>query len=139
MPDLSDLKIAVKEFNKHFPRPDMSPLKLSGKYDIRVDYSEPFPHAERPGVYIIFNTDNEVLRIGKVSCKNTLGNRLSAYYKWGQGDSEGVGRHEGYGDAKLIRVIGFPNDRAFEAPALEEFLIGKLNPPYNTNGTNKLS
>ncbi len=134
MTNFQDLKLALDEFNHEYPRPNMSKLVLSEEYNILKDFCNPYPGAEFPGVYAIFDTSGELLRLGKASCNSTLGTRLSTYYRWHDVDYIGVSKHEGYENAIIIRTIKVPNERAFEAPALEEFLIGKLNPRFNTTG-----
>lgn len=139
MPNLQDLQAALEEFNTQYPRPNMDKLLLSDEYNILKDFRSHYPYAEYPGVYAIFNFSGELLRLGKSSCNSTLGARLSTYYKWDKVEYIGVPKHIGYEDVIIIRTIKFPKDRAFEAPALEEFLIGKLNPRFNTLGRKKHS
>jgi hypothetical protein len=136
MSDMSDLRIAIAEFNAEFPRPKMAPLELQGPYDVSKDFCNPYPNADMPGVYVILHNDGSILRIGKASCMSTITSRLSGYFKWGVSGTEGVHKHQGYEEARIIYTIGVPKDRAFEAPAIEEFLIGRLLPRYNRNGGN---
>ena len=132
--NIDDLQKSLDKFNTDYPRPNMPILTLSNEYDIRTDFDKPYPGADSPGVYAIFHINGELLRIGKSSCNSNISSRLSDYYKWGVKDSEGIHKHPGYQDAKIIRIISFPKNRAFEVPALEEFLIGDISLPYNTNG-----
>lgn len=133
---ISDLRQALDEFNAKFPRPNMGALELKGPYDIGTDFCNPYPNAYLPGIYVIFHRNGSILRIGKASCNSTITSRLSGYFKWGALDSEGTHKHPGYEEARILYTIGVPKDRAFEAPAVEEYLIGRLNPPYNKNGSN---
>jgi len=135
MANIEDLIKFIDEFNTLYPRPDMPKLILSENYDVRSHFYKPYPGANLPGVYIIFSSSGNILRIGKASCGSSLGKRLACYYKWGDSGQEGLHKYEGYEDAKLLRTISFPKKRAFEAPALEEYLINKLKPPYNKTGT----
>lgn len=139
MPGISELRLALEQFNLNFPRPNMGALELQGPYDISIDFCTAYPNAYLPGVYIIFHRNGSILRIGKASCNNTITSRLSCYFKWGTLDSEGLHKHPGYEEARIVYTIGIPKDRAFEAPAVEEYLIGQLNPPYNINGSNTIA
>ena len=37
-----------------------------------------------------------------------------------------------YADVRFILTIPLPNNRAFEAPSIESFLLFRLRPPLNT-------
>ncbi|MEK2126986.1 hypothetical protein WOB81_22005 [Vibrio parahaemolyticus] len=137
MANFKDSQAALDEFNREYPRPNMARLVWSEEYNIRKDFRNSYPGAECPGVYAIFDESGELLRLGKASCNSTLGARLSTYYRWHDVDYIGVNKHDGYENAIFIRTVKMPSERAFEAPALEEFLIGKLSPKYNTNGCAK--
>ncbi|WP_342609709.1 hypothetical protein [Vibrio tritonius] len=134
---LQDLENALEEFNTKYPRPNLEPLILSEKYNILEDFRRSYPGSQYPGVYAIFDSKGELLRIGKASCNSCLGARLSTYFEWHKTEYIGVNKHAGYEDAIIIRTIKLPTDRGFEAPALEEFLIGKLSPRFNTVGAQK--
>ncbi|MEZ8493868.1 hypothetical protein AB6C81_16645 [Vibrio splendidus] len=137
MANFQKLQLALDEFNREFPRPNMAMLALSEEYNILKDFRNSYPGASYPGVYAIFDVSGELLRLGKASCNSTIGARLSTYFRWHDVDYIGVNKHEGYENAKIIRTIKIPNERAFEAPALEEFLIRKLSPKFNTLGCTK--
>lgn len=64
MPTIKDLRVALTEFNSQFPRPNMDLLTLSSEYNILKNFSSPYPNAEFPGVYAIFDSSGELLRIG---------------------------------------------------------------------------
>jgi hypothetical protein len=78
------------------------------------------------GVYIIYADDGALLYIGKASTNNWIDKRA-----WSHEDPEhrirGVRR-------RWIYAIPLPEEQAFLAPALEEFLISRLNPPANRVG-----
>lgn len=134
MPKIEELKVVLDEFNSIYPRPNMDKLELSQSFDIRKDFETFYPGTGFPGVYIISKENGEILRIGKSSCNSSLDKRLSTYYKWSKTENIGVARYAGYSDAFIINTIIVPKNRAFEAPAIEEYLIGELNPPFNTVG-----
>lgn len=137
MANFQELQLALEEFNRDFPRPNMAELVLSEEYSILKDFRNSYPGASHPGVYALFDVSGELLRLGKASCNSTLGARLSAYFKWHDVDYIGVNKQEGFENAIIIRTIKVPIERAFEAPALEEFLIAKLSPKFNTLGCKK--
>lgn len=138
MATIRHLKKALEVFNVKYPRPEMEVLKVSRAYNIKKDYHKPYPNCDKPGVYIICHTDGTILRVGKASCSRTITVRLGEYFKWSKDGAEGIHKHAGYEDAKLIYTIGVPNDRAFEVPAIEEYLIRELELPYNRIGRKKL-
>lgn len=75
----------------------------------------------------------KILRIGKASCDRTLGSRLGDYFEYGK-NKEGVAKSNDYKGIKYLVTIGLAKRRAFEAPAIEEYLIGKFNPRLNKLG-----
>ena len=109
----------------------MPKLEISDLYDLDKDWTNSYPNASLPGIYVFFDEIGDLLYIGKVSRKNVLGKRLSAYF--GHDDKGGWKLHkphewEQYGCPKYICTIPLPVDRSFEAPSIEEYLISKLNP-----------
>jgi len=137
MASIDELRQVIDEFNRKYPRPFMAPIELNGPYNLRTEYCNPYPHGNLPGVYVICNSDRRILRIGKASCRSTITVRLGAYFKWGDGDCEGKPKHPGYEDATFVYTIGVDADRAFEVTAIEEYLIGRLDLPYNWIGRKK--
>ena len=134
MPDLFALVGTLRELNEKYPRPGLPPLEMSPPYDIQLDFSKSFPNAEKPGVYILLDENKNVLRIGKASCKRILGQRLNDYFGWAEGRKGGVARDERFKTVRYIVTIPVPLDRAFEAPAVEEYLIDQLEPELNDQG-----
>jgi len=118
------------EFNGSYPRPGLGPLTLSE----RLRFDEPteetkdeyWPHATLPGVYVIYDYKHRLLYIGKASLSSTLGIRIAKHHKdrtqWSK-----------YGRL-FVRTIPLPRTRAFEAPALEEFLLSRLDTISNSHG-----
>jgi hypothetical protein len=131
MQGLKELKAVLDEFNKNYPRPNMPELEISEVYDLDTDWTNSYPNASLPGIYVIFDEEGCLLYIGKASRKNVIGRRLSAYF--GHDDKGGWKLHKpdewkSYGKLKYIITIPLPVDRAFEAPAIEEYLITRLKP-----------
>jgi hypothetical protein len=119
---VDDLRSCLTELNEKYPRPGMAPLALSELCD-STDSALPWPHAGNPGVYALFDANRELLYIGKASCNRTLGQRLRAHF-----NKNGAAKSQAFASVGYIATIPVPTDRAFEAPAIEEFLIARLNP-----------
>ena len=120
---VEDLKKALDELNTSFARPGMDPLKVSEFCDLH-NPSESWPDAGKPGVYALFNGDKELRYLGKASCNTCLGYRIRAHF-----DKHGMPKADWAQGLQFLATICVPSDRAFEAPAVEEFLINRLNPP----------
>jgi hypothetical protein len=128
MAKLTELHTFIDQFNELFPRPNMPALQVSGICNV-TDPSIPWPDADKPGVYALLENDDEVVYVGKASCNRVLGYRLRDHF-----DRYGKPKQEYFAEVTSFVVIAFPPDRAFEAPAAEEYLIAKLNPPKNGTG-----
>jgi len=66
-----------------------------------------------------------------------FGWRLSQHFKWSEGRGKGVCQPQGTWKIRPMFLATLPVIESFEAPGLEEFLISKLNPPDNRNGTQR--
>ncbi len=134
---LKEIEASLNKFNQEYPRPNMESLIISDAYSIYNDFESPFPNSEYPGVYIIANQSGKILRVGKASCGNNLGKRLSTYYRWHKTQNRGVPKHKYYKGTDIIYTIMVPKNRAFEASAIEEYLLASIDPPppHNTVGT----
>ena len=127
MSTLTDIKAAIEDFNHRFPRPELT-LSVSDPYDLFTSFFSKYPNADQPGVYILLDEAGTVLRIGKASCGRTLGCRLSDYFKWGDKNTgRGIAKDKAFNAVRYIATIPIPVDRAFEAPAIGEFLLSKSN------------
>ncbi|WP_147383573.1 hypothetical protein [Nitrosomonas supralitoralis] len=83
----------------------------------------------------MLNEAGIVLRVGKASCGRTIGHRLGDYFRWGDKVlGKGVAKNDTFKDVRYIATIAVPKDRAFEAPAIEEFLLRRLESPLNSLG-----
>jgi hypothetical protein len=127
---LDDLASRIVELNTRFPRPAMTPLSISELCDVRS--ASAWPHSGNPGVYALFNERRELVYIGKASCNSGLGYRLGAHFF-----KTGMPKAPWLQDVRYVATIPVPLDRAFEAPAIEEFLIARLNPPLCGTGRTK--
>lgn len=119
---IEDVRSCLKELNEKYPRPGMEPLLLSDLCEV-TDSSLPWPNAGNPGVYALFDANHELLYIGKASCNRAIGHRLGVHFS-----KAGVAKSTAFENVRYEATIPVPTDRAFEAPAVEEFLIARLNP-----------
>ena len=130
MNKFEDVEVGLCTFDREFPR-GLS-LNLSDMVEV-TDESASWPHADSPGVYVMLDQDLNLLYIGKASCGANIGSRLGKYF-----DKTGRTRlgMEKFANVKFVSALHLPSDRAFEAPAIEEYLISQLNPPLNVVGKN---
>lgn len=146
-PYMTDLNEELEYYCTRLRGPDMPKLKMSGLYnlyptsdDTECEYRWPddWPFVESPGVYFVFDADMQVLYIGKASMNSCFGARLSTYFRSGADKECVVKNSESWkGDPHFVAVIPMEKKYRFEAPALEEYLITKLKPIDNKEGTGR--
>jgi len=76
----------------------------------------------------------EVLYIGKASMNHGLGYRLSSYCGYGENKICKL-KHPWVEQPRFVYTVAMPQESRFEAPALEEYLIGKIPTANNKAGT----
>lgn len=141
-----DASRAIAEYEQRFRRNDLESLEKSGLYDlfpsngaVEVPVAatwpdDPWPFASRAGVYLIFDEKLDLLYVGKASLSSSLGERLCNYFRIDR-DRGCCIRHDGWKKTpRYVATIAVPEDMRFEAPALEEFLITRLQPIANSIG-----
>lgn len=128
---MNNLIKALEALNSDFPRHNLY-LEISEPFDTNNpwDHSS-WPNNGLPGVYIFADEDKKVLYIGKASA--TITARLSAYWCKGE-NGETKSKDWKSENIRYVYTIGIPRNRAFEAPSIEEFLIGEVQPERNTVG-----
>jgi len=131
---IEDLRKELIAFNDEFPRPDHPTLVLSEPYDFKGDGQESWPNSALPGVYVITDEEEKLLYIGKASCTRNLGQRLGAHFT---GSPPETKCNEGWSGFRFLRTIAVEQERHFEAPAIEEFLIFKLKTEFNVAGSSR--
>jgi excinuclease UvrABC nuclease subunit len=137
MNTLDHLKEKIQLLSEKYNRHDLN-LEISDVYNIKKDFLKPYPNSGFPGVYVFLDEQQQILYVGKASYNNFIGPRLGAYFKRGNEEkSEGIINNDFYRDVRYLVTIPVHEDRAFEAPAIEEFLIKELNPPLNVIGKMK--
>ena len=124
----TDLEIEIKNFNDNHPRPHGN-IFLTELLDISKEKKASWPSNESPGVYIFMDSEKNITYIGKASFSNCIGGRLNSrfYTNWVPKKPESQG-------CVFITTIALPDKLAFEASAIEEYLLKKLNTRSNRVG-----
>ena len=86
------------------------------------------PRAAGPGVYVLYRADGKLGYIGKASLRASMGSRLYAHFEGREGTPGSLNHCTQY--VQFIEV-----SEAHLAPSLEEYLIVRLNPPWNCLGS----
>lgn len=113
-----DVVDSIRQFHAMFPRPGIEDLvgllsPLEGPLDAG-QRGQPWPIADAPGVYFVFDQERRLEYVGK------------------SGADMRVRRH-GAGRSGYIAFLALPRDRWFEAAAIESYLVRRLTPPKNRN------
>ena len=143
---LVDIIEVLNHYKAHFRRESLPPLKpISGLYalfpelesapEVTAKWPDAWPDGGFQGVYFVFGTQLRLLYIGKASMRHQIGARLSFWFKYARPDRSCKVVHTGWSEQpRFVATLAVPDGMAFEAPALEEFLIERLSPPDNVNG-----
>jgi len=134
------VQTAIDEYQTRYRNPQLPRLEVSGLYalrpvashDPRLAWPEEWPSSGRPGVYIIFGADHQILYIGRA---DVLGVRLGNYFApvAGRGSACRVKSSDwGGDDPAFVGTVAVTH--RFEASSFEEFLIEKLQPRTNSRG-----
>ena len=129
-------------YSKKYRHPGSPPFCISKKYDLfppknsdGKGWNDYWPYTSRQGVYLICDKNKQVLYCGKVSFTNTLGGRLSDHFQPGSdGKCYIIDPDRWSKKPRYVVTVAMPRGRAFEAPALEEYLITKYKFPDNKQG-----
>lgn len=128
----------IKLYETVFRNPNRPKFVISQKYDLyplsqglENSWPHSYPFAERAGVYVILDEDNNILYIGKSS--KYIRGRLSSYFKYGEHEECQL-KHDGWTTPpKYVITIPMEADSSFECASLEEFLIFTISPSDNYN------
>ncbi len=144
---LEKVQFALDDYQTRYRRSDVSPIKLSEPYslfpeetyppaDSEMCWPAPYPQCDRKGVYFIFGQTGRLLYIGKASLSSSLGTRLGRYFQYAEDRKRCMVRNgELWTEPpRFLATAAVPEDMPFEASALEEYLIAKLNPSDNVTG-----
>ena len=142
---LSEIKEALRVYHDRIWPEDVAPLEWSGLQalfpelelapEVTSRWPEASPSGSRPGVYFIFGSGLRLLYVGKASMKSNIGARLSSHFKYDGSPARGclvVGNWSE--QPRCIATVPLPDEMAYQAPALEEYLIAQLSPPVNVQG-----
>jgi hypothetical protein len=133
----------LTEYVSSYRRKGLKDLEISPPFDLFPDQPVPpgispksneyrsWPLGERAGVYMIYSVGFEILYIGKASMSQNIATRLSG---WFTGGEKCILKHRWPEPPRFLINIAVPDDMPFEAPAIEEYLIGLLKPKGNTCG-----
>ena len=126
----------VNEYQEKYRNPDLPKFEISDPYDLKADWDagKTWPLVGSQGVYAIFNAEKNLLYVGKASQTNTLGNRLSSYFIYAPDGKSCATPPNHIWSSEPRYVIAVAVAYAFEAPSLEEYLIGELQPDDNVRG-----
>ena len=129
-----DVKKALEEFKVKFPKPDLN-LKISEVYDIHEDFknNKYYPNSHLPGVYLLADEKKKTQYIGMGRTKEGVGKRLGDHWKKDD-NGNAVAKSPTSEGIRYLATITVPEDRAFEVPSIEAWLIRKVDPPRNTQG-----
>lgn len=115
---LEKLRLEISDWYSLFPTTKDNDLDKHQK-----QWPEIYPHAEKKGVYLIFNENKELIYIGKASMNNNIGKRLGSHFSYESDKVTCKINHSWSSSPKYIITIAVPDGMSFEAPALEEYLI----------------
>ncbi len=134
MANLQNLKGLVSEFESNFRGSNLEPFQFVKPYELGCREFWPQVMTTHKGVYGIFHND-ELLYIGKVTGKTrVLCHRMNDYFVIRDDFSYGGTKDSWTKDPTHFVAWGVPDSSFFEASALEEFLIDRLQKelPDNT-------
>jgi len=144
---MKNINQALNAYETKYRRSGLPALTVSGLYDLFPSQpsqisakwswsrSNPWPHANRAGVYFIFGDTGNLLYVGKAS-RGSIGARLDEYFGY-EKLTKGCRIIEPQAwreRPRYVAALAVPEDMWFEAAALEEFLIRELQPPLNAAG-----
>ncbi len=133
LPTLQTLSDAITTFNDRFSRPAMKTPRIDDVVPI-ASFRQSAPLCKFPGIYA-FVIEQVVLYVGKTD--GPLGKRIGSYLKREPSGDYVYSKplpNEQLMKPTQVALITFPEERYFEAVALEGFLIGEIGPPLNRNG-----
>ena len=133
---LGELRRCLEEYQEKYTRPGIPALELRGMYALYPEeglpdfveshWANPYPNADRKGVYLIFGSSGTLLYVGKASTGASLGGRLGTHFA---GKKECRLLSTDWTERPtFVATITVPAGMSFEAAVLEEYLIGRLKP-----------
>lgn len=136
----------VETFQTSHRRSDGQRLDIGPPYDLfpQLDsavipcescWPKPWTNGDRKGAYALLDSEANVIYVGKASMGSCFAARFVAYFGYENDRSCKIKNpHWWSRPPRYVVTIAVPIDTPWESPALEEFLIGKLQPPSNGTG-----
>lgn len=136
----------VDEYQSSFRHERLEKFEHALPYDLFPDVSDsifdqvtrwpnPWPLPSRAGVYAFLDQQMTILHVGKAPFRNSLAAHLSSYCRYEPGRRSSCKLHQAWKNSpKYIVIVAVPQSSRFEAAALEEFLISKIQPIENSVG-----
>ncbi len=129
---IEDVERALDSLKELLQHDCIKNLKISERFSIQNDYADKsFPNAADAGVYIFTDANRHVLYIGKAT---GLGQRIGQGYIGRGIDGSAVLKGSKVAGATELHTIRMEPNFNFMAPAIEEYLIGKIRPLNNVVG-----
>jgi hypothetical protein len=131
----------ISEYARRFRRDDVGSLEIGPALDLFPEepgprgfqagtvWQRPWPHALRSGVYLIYDQDFKLIYIGKAW---NFGPRLAQHFGSNPDSCRLLGKWPVR--PRYVINVAVPDDMAFEAAALEAYLIHVLKPSDNYCG-----
>lgn len=139
MPTFKELVTQVDEYHKRYRNRSLEKFKDGGVYDLFPTSTEPtieckfnwlkdeYPYKNVAGVYSFLSEDLKVLYIGETD--NFYGRMVN--YLRGSIQSGCKFKDRWVGSPRYVHFYIAPNESKFETPALEAYLIIKIETPNN--------
>jgi len=146
-PTVDSTRKKLEEYCAKYRGSELPDISISGLYDLYPDrdgadcdyqWPEDWPSVSAPGVYLIADSELQTLYIGKASMSLPMAGRLAVGFRAGEdGKCVVLNRDSWKGQPRYVAVIAMEEAFGFEAPALEEFLITRLQPIDNKVGSRR--
>jgi len=114
---------------------DLFPEKGGGVFVCENRWPKSWKHPLRAGVYAFFSEDAALLYVGRASFRSSISARLATYCGYQEGPERLCKLSNRWNQLpRYVVTVAVPDQTKFEASALEEYLISKLQPPENSVG-----
>ncbi len=138
--NIDDLCLHINEYQKKYRHPDLAPFKCVGEYSLNGEvrpaqhtWPDSYPSGDASGIYAVFHFA-ELLYVGKAS-HQPLSWRMGSHWKYSEDKSHAAPKSPNWSKPPThLCFWAVPDDSRFEAAALEEYLISKLDLPDNKTG-----
>ena len=130
---ISQVREKVKWFSNRYSV-NFSESGIYSLFPQEGEYGWPAPwgNGSSPGVYILLNSNEEVIYIGEAV---TIGKRLVDYFRYDENNNNDcMIKDVSKKDSKYVVSFALTKEEQYMRYSLEQFLIGELNPPLNKHG-----